>query len=277
MDCADLLACLAPLDLDSGDTGTVESKLADDFIDNTSVTSATVSSSSVTSTDTQGSQNVVAPPDSSSNLDASEFGNDLEVPGFAERWLSREVAPRTRSRSCSREHTVLLPIQRVREPRPKPDFRPALFNSMSVPSGVNSNLGSMCWAALVGRTPGSSRFGPNVMVMHRATSDDCRIAVAHATRAIEAIVNRRRSFYIGITSDPENRWEQHRQKRVWNAMQVLVEAADSTITSKLEQQILIRWRYHELCWNNSWGGESATSGRPHYVYVVEGMGRPRYW
>ena len=55
-------------------------------------------------------------------------------------------------------------------------------------------------------------------------------------------------------------------------MTVLVETRDSSLSRTVEMQILVTWRGNALCWNNSGGGESATPGSPHFVYVIEAFG-----
>ena len=138
--------------------------------------------------------------------------------------------------------------------------------------GVNSVAGALCWRALVGRDRSSSLAGSNVFMMTGSEYEDVAMAARHADRIIRAIRDRRHSFYVGITRDPARRWEQHHARNSsWSHMTVVVEARDSVATSTVEMQTLVFWRGDPLCLNRSSGGESATPGSPHYVYVLESL------
>ena len=186
-----------------------------------------------------------------------------------------EEAPRERSRSPPTP-VPILPL--LREP-PRVAVRPPSgFAALSSPfsrmpdafMGVNSVAGALCWRALVGRDRSSSLAGSQVFMMRGSELEDAAMAARHADRFIRAIWDRRHRFYVGITRDPARRWEQHQARNSsWSRMTVLVEARDSVATSTVEMQILVFWRGDPLCLNRSSGGESATPGSPHYVYVLE--------
>ena len=70
--------------------------------------------------------------------------------------------------------------------------------------------------------------------------------------------------YIGITENFHRRWEEH--STMWDYMVVLLEARTSQITAQLERQLLSEFR--ERCQNLGPGGERASCGSPHYLYMV---------
>ena len=78
-------------------------------------------------------------------------------------------------------------------------------------------------------------------------------------------------FYIGITEDPNGRWEQHNADQTVGPMPnmiILVEAESSRMTATLEMQLLARYLPYMRCANRSSGGERASAGSPHYLYVL---------
>ena len=95
-------------------------------------------------------------------------------------------------------------------------------------------------------------------------------AFNHCCRIINAITG---AFYVGITEDPRRRFLEHCDLSPVGPdplMVVLVEAETSATTAALEQQLLQRFRYMIRCANVSGGGERASGGSPHYLYVLEG-------
>ena len=175
-------------------------------------------------------------------------------------WFPFHEALRERSRSPP-PHILILPV--LREPPPFSRMPDAF-------QGVNSVAGALCWRALVGRDRSSSLAGSHVFMMTGSELEDVALAARHADRIIRAIRDRRHSFYVGITRDPARRWEQHQARNSsWSHMTVVVEARDSVATSTVEMQTLVFWRGDPLCLNRSSGGESATLGSPHYVYVLK--------
>ena len=78
-------------------------------------------------------------------------------------------------------------------------------------------------------------------------------------------------FYIGITEDPNGRWEKHNADQTVGPepnMVVLIEAESSRLTAALEIQLLAQYLPHMRCANRSSGGEGASAGSPHYLYVL---------
>ena len=192
-------------------------------------------------------------------------------------WFPFHEALRGRSRSPP-PHIPILPV--LREPHRVAACPSSGFAALSSPfsrmpdafQGVNSVAGALCRRSLVGRDRSSSLAGSNVFMMTGSEYEDVAIAARHADRIIRAIRDRRHSFYVGITQDPARRWEQHQARNSsWSHMTVVVEARDSVATSTVEMQTLVFWRGDPLCLNRSSGGESATPGSPHYVYVLESL------
>ena len=78
-------------------------------------------------------------------------------------------------------------------------------------------------------------------------------------------------FYIGITECPERRLEDHDVVRTCGFqpdMVVLAEARTSRDTAALERALLRTYRHYPLCQNVSSGGEGASWGSPHFLYVL---------
>ena len=103
-------------------------------------------------------------------------------------------------------------------------------------------------------------------------SELARVGVGVSGRMINAIVDEGRSFYIGITENPVRRWHEHVHApgTSWECMEVLVPAPSSAVTKPIEQDLIQQWGGHFLCTNVGAGGERASAGMPHYVYVLEG-------
>ena len=188
-----------------------------------------------------------------------------------------QEAPRERSRSPP-PHIPLLPL--LHEPRRVVARPPSALAALGSPFsrmpdaslGINSVAGALCWRALVGRDRSSSLAGSNVFMMTGSECEDVAMAARHVDRIIRTIRDRRHSFCVGITRDPARRWEQHQVRNSsWSHMTVFVEARDSVATSSVEMRTLAFWRADTLCQNRSSGGESATPGSPHYVYVLESL------
>ena len=79
-------------------------------------------------------------------------------------------------------------------------------------------------------------------------------------------------FYIGITEDPNSRWETHSADQTVGPepnMVVLIEAESSRLTAALEIQLLAHYLSYMRCANRSPGGERASTASPHYLYVLE--------
>ena len=95
-------------------------------------------------------------------------------------------------------------------------------------------------------------------------------AFNHCCRVINAITG---VFYVGITETPRRRFLEHSELSPVGPdpiMVVLVEAETSATTAALEMQLLEKYRYMSRCANLSGGGEGASGGSPHFLYVLEG-------
>ena len=99
-----------------------------------------------------------------------------------------------------------------------------------------------------------------------------RQGVEECGRQIRSIVDAGQAFYVGITENPPRRWDEHRHTRgtSWECMTVLVQAPSSAATKPIEQELLERWGGKFLCHNVGKGGERASAGMPHFVYVLAG-------
>ena len=78
-------------------------------------------------------------------------------------------------------------------------------------------------------------------------------------------------FYIGITECPERRLEDHDGTGTCGFqpdMVALVEARTSRDTAALERALLRTYRHYPMCHNVSAGGEGASWGSPHFLYVL---------
>ena len=73
-------------------------------------------------------------------------------------------------------------------------------------------------------------------------------------------------FYIGITEDPVRRWHEHSVG--WDAMSILFVGETSQDSGHCEKTLLKRFGHLLFCQNTGPGGEHASSGRPHFTYVV---------
>jgi hypothetical protein len=98
---------------------------------------------------------------------------------------------------------------------------------------------------------------------------------------MQKITGYRRSWErvkIGVTSDPERRWNQHIPDG-WEKMVLLYEAYTPAIAREIEQKLIAEAREHHFrlgTENINPGGEGITDeDRPNYVYVLV-TGRRRF-
>ena len=98
--------------------------------------------------------------------------------------------------------------------------------------------------------------------------------VQESKRRINAAIVDGHSFYIGITENPVRRWDEHLQadSMRWMRMDLLVRARSSAITAPIEKALVGCFKNVFLCHNLGHGGEHASAGMPHYVYLL--IGRP---
>ena len=90
-------------------------------------------------------------------------------------------------------------------------------------------------------------------------------------RRVLAEVRRGVSFYIGITESPDRRWGEHCAAggmRHWQMMLVLVQATTSSTTAAMEQLLLSEFGSRYQCHNVGPGGECASAGSPHFLYIL---------
>ena len=99
-----------------------------------------------------------------------------------------------------------------------------------------------------------------------------RQGVGVSGRRVSSIVHEGRAFYVGITENPPRRWDEHMSATgvSWEGMEILVKAPSSALTKSIEQDLLERWGGQFLCHNIGKGGERASAGMPHFVYVLVG-------
>ena len=86
----------------------------------------------------------------------------------------------------------------------------------------------------------------------------------------------RRAFYVGITENPVARWRSDHQRR-FEHMVVCYEASSSFDTSALERRLIRHCLNpdggflsfgNRRCLNAGLGGEHASCGSPHYLYIA---------
>lgn len=79
-------------------------------------------------------------------------------------------------------------------------------------------------------------------------------------------------FYIGITENPSRRFDEHLASGGhWVRHVVLVQAPTSRTTSSLERDLLVTYGNVFGCLNASAGGERASAGSPHFLYLLVGQ------
>ena len=105
------------------------------------------------------------------------------------------------------------------------------------------------------------RFAPD---MPHDVSDH----LEHCAREVRFIAKSRR-FYLGITEDPPRRWAMHCSSGAgFAAMRILAVAPNSRTTAELERALIAMFHRSPLCANVGVGGEAASSGSPHFLYLV---------
>ena len=90
----------------------------------------------------------------------------------------------------------------------------------------------------------------------------------HASSRIRDLARDGAAFYIGITENPQRRWEEHCQAAPWDDMEILIEAPSSRVTAELERRLITHFRPVFGCANIGSGGERGSVGRPHFLYVL---------
>ena len=113
--------------------------------------------------------------------------------------------------------------------------------------------------------PPSSTISSNIVWILPNVGDDL---FNHCCRIINDI---QVVFYIGITGDPNRRWEEHNADQTVGPepnMVMLIEAESSRVTAALEIQLLALYLSYMTCATRSPGGERASTDSPHYLYVL---------
>ena len=96
--------------------------------------------------------------------------------------------------------------------------------------------------------------------------------VPESRRHINAAIADGHSFYIGITENPLRRWDEHLRddSMAWARMDLMVRARSSAMTAPIEKTLATCFKHVFLCHNLGDGGERASAGMPHYVYLLIG-------
>lgn len=148
---------------------------------------------------------------------------------------------------------------------------PALLAAAAARHG---SLGAACWELLVGRPRGEVlERGALANMMDGITYTN---ALLIARRRVLAEARTGQPFYIGITESPHRRFREHSEGggQTWERMVVLVQAVSSSTTASLERELLREFGDRTLCHNNSAGGEGASAGSPHFLYMLLGGQNP---
>ena len=72
-------------------------------------------------------------------------------------------------------------------------------------------------------------------------------------------------FYLGVTDNLARRFSDH--FRNWDQYVLVVEAGSSRITASMEIELLRELGGQRNCQNGGLGGETASAGSPHYLYL----------
>jgi hypothetical protein len=90
-----------------------------------------------------------------------------------------------------------------------------------------------------------------------------------ATKTIQTKLMLRPSipYYVGITENPAMRFSEHQVAAGFNAMHVWI-FSDSRDSAACEVAVLKKVSHLGSCQNKSKGGERASSGKPHFMYIV---------
>ena len=96
--------------------------------------------------------------------------------------------------------------------------------------------------------------------------------VPESRRHINAAIADGHSFYIGITENPLRRRGEHLRddSMAWARVDLMVRARSSAMTAPIEKALVGCFKHVFLCRNLGDGGEHASAGMPHYVYLLIG-------
>ena len=135
---------------------------------------------------------------------------------------------------------------------------------------MTMSLGQACWEAVTGRSYSSSPLSLVVpagvtLPLGRSGAGTRGQVLQHLRALLAAGV----VIYVGITENPARRWAQHQgQNPMWSEMQILFIAETSRDTAAFERAVLADIGHGGGCQNIGPGGECASAGSPHYLYVV---------
>jgi hypothetical protein len=152
---------------------------------------------------------------------------------------------------------------RSRSPGRDPPF---VFNSAAaLPDYLSSTaaFGAAMRSLVTARRPDSLPLVD--LTDGQSTRED---ALSICSRRVRAEENR---FYIGITENPSRRFEEHQAVQgSWTRMVILCKALSSNDTAYLERGLISQHRDNIRCINIGRGGECASGGSPHYLYLLIG-------
>lgn len=133
-----------------------------------------------------------------------------------------------------------------------------------------TSLGEAFWQALTGRPRFVERAVCNLEL---GMSFDEAMMICKRRVASE-IQGGGVPFYLGITEDPQRRFAEHCSGggQAWERMLVLLQASASATTASAERMLISEFGDRLQCLNDSGGGEGASSGSPHFCYVLLGSG-----
>jgi hypothetical protein len=150
--------------------------------------------------------------------------------------------------------------------------RSGFAGSMNSSDSAQFSVGASFREALTRQTRQRSEWEAPFELPARPTARDCALALDHAADRVRGIVRLGRTFYIGISENPGRRFGEHLGANPsWSRMLVLTRADSSRETANLEMQLLRLFGSAMECANNSTGGERASAGSPHYLYVLVGQ------
>jgi hypothetical protein len=101
---------------------------------------------------------------------------------------------------------------------------------------------------------------------------DFNDALVVVRRRVAQEVRRGVSFYFGITENPQRRFDEHLGGGGhWTSMLLLMQASSSSTTGGVERLLIDEFGQNLLCTNSARGGERASAGSPHYLYMLLGQ------
>ena len=178
-------------------------------------------------------------------------------------WLQRAHEATAQSSLDARPiRSTRRPSSRSRSPRDRAVQVPLYAGPLYFLSGIG--VGEACREALCGlRRDGLALFN-----LQSGTMTFPEVELACRRRALREI-RRGVCFYFGITEHPARRWTEHQaDNHIWQSMIVLMQAESSFDTSALERILIRQYSQSVLCLNFGPGGERASSGTPHYCYML---------